>query len=134
MAEFKLCIADPKSGKTYQKEAKDKEANFFIGKNIGVAIKGESIDMAGYEFVITGGSDNCGFPMRKGILGARKRLTLLGGVGLGTKGEKGIKHKKTVCGHKISASIVQINLKTLKEGSKPLAEMFPPAPKQEKKE
>jgi len=65
MVDFKLSIADPKSGKTYQKEAKDKEAAPFVGKNIGEQIKGEIIGLAGYEFLITGGSDNCGFPMRR---------------------------------------------------------------------
>lgn len=133
MAEFKLCIADPASGKTYQKEVKGNDAQSFIGKNIGEVLKGEDIGMSGYEFIITGGSDNCGFPMRKGILGARKRITLLGGVGLRAKFSKGIKKRKTVCGHKISATISQINVKVTKSGSKALAEIFGKA-ETEKKE
>jgi small subunit ribosomal protein S6e len=80
--------------------------------------------MSGYEFLITGGSDYCGFPMRRGILGARKKITLLGGVGFAGDA-KGIKRRKTVCGHKIHDRISQINLKVLKQGSKPLAEIFP---------
>jgi small subunit ribosomal protein S6e len=89
--------------------------------------------LSGYELKITGGSDNCGFPMRGGILGVRKRLTLLGGVGLRESFAKGIRKKKTVCGHKVSSNIVQINLKITKEGAKPLAEIFPPK-EAEKKE
>lgn len=124
MADFKLCIADPKSKKVYQKEVKDPEAAHFLGKNIGETIKGESIGLTGYEFLITGGSDNCGFPMRKGIQGIRKKLTLLGGVGLRKNLGKGIKKRKTVCGHKINEKIVQINLKVTKEGTKKLEVAF----------
>src|SRR3989338_6726698 len=101
MANFKLCIADPTTGKTYQTEAKDEEEKGFMGLNIGEGIKGELIDLHGYELLITGGSDYCGFPMRKGILGVRKKITLLGGVGFRGSG-KGIKRRKTVCGHKIN--------------------------------
>ena len=125
MANFKLCIADPKSGKTYQTEAKEQASRGFIGMNLGENVKGESFDLPGYEFLITGGSDYCGFPMRKGILGIRKKITLLGGVGFkARKTEKGIKRRKTVCGHKINENIVQINLKVTKEGGKKLSDMF----------
>lgn len=123
MASFKLCISDPSSGKSYQKEAKDSLASPFIGLNIGEAIKGDSIGIAGYEFQITGGSDYCGFPMRKGILGTRKKIAIYGGVGF--RGDaKGIKKRKTVCGHKIHEKTSQINLKVTKEGSKKLNEIF----------
>jgi small subunit ribosomal protein S6e len=123
MASFKLSIADPKTGKCYQKEAKDEQASSFIGLNIGESIKGDAFGMAGYEFLITGGSDYCGFPMRRGILGVRKKISLLGGVGF-RGAAKGIRKRKTVCGHKINENIVQINLKVVKEGSKKLAEIF----------
>jgi len=121
MADFKLCISDPKTGKTYQKEAKDNDARPFIGMKIGETLKGELIGLAGYELLITGGSDYCGFPMRSGILGVRKKVTLLGGVGFSGAG-RGIKKRKTVCGHKINDDIVQINLKVAKEGGKKLAD------------
>ena len=135
MANFKLCIADPKSGKTYQTEAKEQAARGLIGMNLGENLKGESFDMPGYEFLITGGSDYCGFPMRKGILGIRKKITLLGGVGFkAKKTEKGIKRRKTVCGHKINENIVQINLKVTKEGGKKLSDMFGKKEEGEKKE
>ena len=124
MATFKLSIANPTDAKTYKKEVKDNEARPFIGMNVGETIKGDSFGMAGYELQVTGGSDYCGFPMRRGILGQRKRVTILGGIGF--KGaEKGIAHRKTVCGHKIHDKISQINLKIAKQGEKPLAELFP---------
>jgi len=123
MVSFKLCISDPSTGKTFQREVKDNPAQTFIGLNIGESIKGESFDINGYEFQITGGSDYCGFPMRKGILGLRKKITIYGGVGFRGAG-RGIKKRKTVCGHKIHDKISQINLKVIKEGSKKLNEMF----------
>ena len=123
MASFKLCISDPTSGKTFQKEVKDAMASPFIGLNIGESVKGDNFELNGYELQITGGSDYCGFPMRSGILGARKKISMYGGVGF--KGDaKGIKRRKTVCGHKIHDKISQINLKVLKAGSKKLAEIF----------
>ena len=123
MVTFKLCISDPSSGKTFQREVKDNLARPFMGLNIGETIKGESFEISGYEFQITGGSDYCGFPMRRGILGLRKKVTLYGGVGF--KGiAKGIKRRKTVCGHKIHDKISQINLKVLKQGPKKLSEIF----------
>ena len=123
MVSFKLCISDPSTGKTFQKEVKDNFAKPFIGLNIGETIKGDAIEMGGYELMITGGSDYCGFPMRKGILGQRKKITLLGGIGF--RGDaKGIKRRKTVCGHKIHERISQINLKVMKQGTKKLSEIF----------
>ena len=123
MVSFKLCISDPHSGRTYQREVKDNQARAFLGLNIGEALKGDSFDFSGYEFLITGGSDYCGFPMRKGILGARKKIAIYGGVGF--RGNvKGIRKRKTVCGHKIHERISQINLKVLEQGSKKLGEIF----------
>ena len=132
MVSFKLCISDP-SGKTFQREVKDNLARPFIGLNIGETVKGDSIEVSGYEFQITGGSDYCGFPMRKGILGLRKKITIYGGVGF--RGDaKGIKRRKTVCGHKIHEKISQINLKVTKQGHKKLAEIFGIPEKAEAKE
>ena len=138
MAEFKLCIANPKTGKSYQKAVKDDEAQPFLGLNVGENVAGDGFGMNGYEFLITGGSDYCGFPMRHGIMGIRKKIYSTGGVGFPTL-KKGEKTRKTVCGHKIHDKITQINLKILKEGTKKVEEMFPAsekegeAPKEEKK-
>ena len=132
MVSFKLCISDPSSGKTFQKEIKDNLARPFIGLNIGETIKGDNFELNGFEFQITGGSDYCGFPMRKGILGLRKKIAIYGGIGF--RGEaKGIKRRKTVCGHKIHERISQVNLKVTKQGTKKLAEIFG-VPEESKKE
>jgi len=141
MASFKLCIG-AKTGKCYQKEVKDAEAQPFIGLNVGDKISGDAFGMNGYEFQITGGSDYCGFPMRHGIMGLRKKIYSYGGVGFPNL-KKGEKTRKTVCGHKIHDKITQINLKILKEGAKKIEELVPAgekkegaeeAPKEKKKE
>ena len=123
MASFKLNIADPKAGKCYKTEVKDAQAAPFMGLNIGEKIEGTKIGIDGYEFLVSGGTDFCGFPMRKGILGIRKKLTVYPGLGF-RGGLKGMKKRKTVCGHKINESISAINLKVLKEGTKKLPDLF----------
>ena len=141
MADFKLVIADPKTGKTVQKEVKDEQAGPLLGMKIGDAVKGDLIGFAGYEFLITGGSDDCGFPMRKDLPGPqRKKILSVGGVGvrpLRTKTLKtkpfqyypGAKQRKMVCGDTVHQSISQINLKTTKLGKESLFEA--PAPEGE---
>lgn len=116
MVEFKVVISDPKTGLSVQKEVKEPAAKAFLGLKIGDTIKGEVIDMQGYEFEITGGSDFCGFPMRKDVVGVgRKKILAYSGVGV-KKGEKGMLQRKTVCGNTVHAKIAQINLKAAKVG------------------
>jgi len=120
MSEFKIVISDPKTGKSYQREAKDDSAAGFTGLKIGHTVKGELIDLTGYEFEITGGSDKSGFPMRKDLPGSgRKKILAVSGVGLKKK-DKGIKQRKTVCGNTIGTNTAQINLKIVKQGKTPL--------------
>ena len=129
MTEFKLVIADPKTGKCSQREVKDQDAAFFLGKKIKDVVKGEALGLQGYEFEITGGSDDCGFPMRYDVTGsARKKILAISGVGLKEK-EKGIRQRKTVCGNTVHEKISQINLKILKAGKDPLEK----APEEEAK-
>jgi|TARA_B100001964_G_C14214346_1_gene591980 small subunit ribosomal protein S6e len=123
MASFKINIADPKTGKCYKTEVKDALAEPFMGLNIGEKIEGSKLGIEGSEFSISGGTDYCGFPMRKGILGIRKKLTIYPGIGF-KGGFKGMKKRKTVCGHKINEQIAAINLKVLKEGTKKISDMF----------
>ena len=114
MADFKLTIANPKTGKCVQRELKDSKE--LIGKKIGDKIEGSTIGLADYELELTGGSDNSGFPMRKDVQGSgRKRILAVGGVGIKKK-SRGIKQRKTVCGNTIHEKITQVNLKVLKQG------------------
>jgi small subunit ribosomal protein S6e len=131
MVDFKIVLSEPKTGLTVQKEVKDPASQRFIGLKIGDTFKGEIISLTGYEFQITGGSDFCGFPMRKDISGVgRKRILAVEGIGL-KKIAKGVKQRKTVCGNTIHAKISQINAKMTKEGAE---KVFLPKQKEEKKE
>lgn len=121
MADFKLTINSIKEGLSVQREVKDPQASVFMGKKIGEKIDGGLIGLTNYEFEITGGSDDCGFPMRKDVPGVRrKRILAVKGVGIKRRLGKGIKQRKTVCGNTIHENIVQINLKVLKEGKESL--------------
>tara|TARA_Y100000310_G_scaffold308410_1_gene351479 strand:+ start:344 stop:880 length:537 start_codon:yes stop_codon:yes gene_type:complete len=123
MVDFKLTISD-KTGKSYQTIVNDPDSKTFIGKKIGDKVNGEVVNLTGYEFLITGGSDSSGFPMRKDVRGSgRKKILAVSGVGIKTK-KKGTKQRKTVCGNTIHADISQINLQVVKEGSKKLADAF----------
>ena len=74
--------------------------------------------------MITGGSDNCGFPMRRGIdISGKKKILAKGGVGIKTK-FNGMYIRKTVSGSIISDNTTQVNLKVLTEGKKKLEDMF----------
>ena len=118
MVDFKIVISDPSTGKTYQKEVKDDDARKFIGLKIGDKLKGDFLELGNVELEVTGGSDYCGFPMRKDVFGSgRKKILAVGGVGIRNR-EKGIKKRKTVCGNTIHAKISQINVRVL--GGKPI--------------
>jgi len=136
MVSFKVVISN-KEGKSTQKEVSDPNSRSLIGKKIGEIIKGEFIGLTGYELQITGGSDYCGFPMRKDVPGmGRKKIFAVSGVGIRRAG-RGVKQRKTVCGNTIHPRISQINLKILKEGKESLfeakAEEKPKEKKGEKK-
>jgi small subunit ribosomal protein S6e len=143
MVEYKLVIGS-KDGKCHQKEIKSPEADNLHGKRLGETLDGNVVGLPGYEFLITGGSDKCGFPMRKGIQEHRKMVLVSGGPGFSGKqrslrkktksrNQKGLLKRRTVCGEKINSIIRQINLKVVKEGSQPLGEA-PAAEEPAKKE
>ena len=117
--EFKLVIGQ-KDGKSIQKAVKEPEANSLLGLKIGDKASGDKLGMPGYVFEIAGGSDYCGFPMRKDLPGnARKKVLLVKGVGL-KDALAGIRKRRTICGNTIHQKISQINLKVLTAGKEPL--------------
>jgi small subunit ribosomal protein S6e len=133
MVELKLVLNDTKTGKSYQRVAKEDEGKVFMGLRIGDAVKGDSFGLAGYEFVITGGSNTAGFPMRRDARGiGMRKILAVEGVGI-KKAGKGIKQRKNVVGTKIDGKIAQLNLKITKEGKHPLEEKKEGAPAEEKK-
>ncbi len=122
MAEFKVVLNDPNTGKSYQREIEGTKANSLIGRKIGDEIDGVFVDLPGYKLKITGGTDRDGFPMRKNLQGAkRKKLLLKGGIGFHPK-MKGMRKRKMVRGNTISEKIVQINMKIVQYGPKPIEE------------
>ena len=119
---FKLVISDTKTGKSVQKELADDAGKSFMGLKIGDSVKGETIDLQGYEFEITGGSDYCGFPMRKDVQGTgRKKILSYQGAGF-RKDRKGMLQRKTVCGNTIHSQTAQINAKVVKQGKENIFE------------
>ena len=128
--EFKLTIST-KDGQSGQVTVKEDHAKPFLGKVLGESIKGEPLGFTGYEFLIAGGSDFCGFPMRRDIPGQiRKKILAVSGIGLKAK-RQGQRQRKTLCGNTIHAKISQINLKVTKEGAEKIA--FEKVEKKEKK-
>ncbi len=105
------------------------EATPLYGKKIGETIKGELLDKPGYEFRITGGSNNSGVPMRKDVDGDQQRKILVsGGVGFKPK-RKGIRARKSVAGNTVGERTAQLNIQVTKKGKEPLT-----APAQEDEE
>ena len=126
MADIKL-VFGLKDGKSVQKELKGAQVELLQGKRLGQTISGDNLGFSGYQFLITGGSDVCGFPMRKGIQERRKRVLVTGGVGCSGKKRDGSKQfgllkRRTVCGEVVLPTTHQLNLKVVKEGAQPLAE------------
>jgi len=125
----KLNISE--KGKAYKLEVSEEALS---GKSIGDKFDGKEIkpELEGYELEITGGSDSAGFPLSKDVEGlGLKGLLLKKGWGMKNSGE-GLRLRKTVRGKVISATTSLINIKVLKAGKKPLAEVFPAAKAEEK--
>jgi small subunit ribosomal protein S6e len=134
MATFKFVISEPETRKSYQLEVDQAKAIALVGKKIGDEFNGDLIGLNGYSLKITGGSDKDGFPMHPSVKGpGRKRVLLSSTPGFHPK-IKGQRKRKTVRGDTISDAIVQINVKVVKKGEKPLEELVPTKPKEKKEE
>ena len=122
---YKLNISGGKEGpgKGQSKLIEIDEKKFrFEGMKIGESIKGGLIGFPNYEFIITGGSDRSGFPMRKDVHGPVKKKILVSKRGIGYKPlRKGAKKRKTVRGNEVTYDMTLINLLVTKYGE---AELF----------
>lgn len=117
MAQFKLVLSVPKTGKSEVHELKDNNAQLLVGRKIGEIVDGTLMGLSG-KMVITGGSDKAGFPMRGDVQGGGKKYVLLTqGVGLKT-GVEGGKKRKLVRGNTISEEIYQVNAKMAEDTPK----------------
>ena len=133
---FKINISE-KTGKTYKLEL---EAEGLVGKELHDKILGRDLlpDLEGYELEIRGASDKSGFTSHENVpetglkrillsygKAMRRRTRREGKKKISNPKPKGLRLKRTVRGKKISPEIVQINLNVLKQGIKPLSEVFP---------
>jgi len=130
---FKLNISD--KGKAWKVESNTES---LIGKKIDDEVDGAELSdtLEGYTLKITGGTDNAGFPHKQGLQGGElKRLIFTKGWGMHKKPRrggkkkvgtsKGLRLRKTVRGSQISEKSTQINMIVVKQGQKPLVELFP---------
>ncbi len=118
---YKLNISggniSPGKGLSKLIEIDEKKSRLFEGKKIGESINGGLIGFPNYEFIITGGSDASGFPMRKDVHGPVKKKILVSKRGIGYKPKrKGQKRRRTVRGNEITFDMTLINLKVVKYG------------------
>lgn len=107
VANFKLNVSDA-AGRSVSKELKDAEAVPLLGLEIGSDADASMLGLPG-KFIITGGSDKSGVPMRADVHGAaRKQVLMSKGVGL-RDAERGERVRKLVRGNQVSEEIYQIN-------------------------
>ena len=131
MPELKIVINA--KGKSYAKTLSTEESSNLIGKKISEKIEGGHLSFKGYEFEITGGSDKEGFPMRRDVDIARRKIFLTKGS-IGTRiNKKGLRIRRSIAGNTVSQLTSQVNLKVIKQGSKPLDEIFGKTLKEETK-
>ncbi|MBR9680269.1 MAG: 30S ribosomal protein S6e [Candidatus Altiarchaeota archaeon] len=122
MVDTRLVIGHDKM--TKQVSLNSEQSIKLKGKKIGDVVKGDDFGFPGYEFVIRGGTDKDGFPMKAGLGGTvRKKLLLSVGPGYKPK-EAGIRKRKMVRGQVIDEDIAQVNVKVKKAGTKKLEELI----------
>lgn len=118
MVEVKVVVGT-KSGKSYNLVAKEDTAAVFTGKHIGDVVNVTPLGLKGYEVKITGGSDKCGFPMRKDAHYTGRGKALMASRTCGYRPDNvtnGVRVRKTVSGDMVSDDISQINAIVVKEG------------------
>jgi small subunit ribosomal protein S6e len=112
-----VVYSDPKTGKTAQVEVDEEKAKMLVGKKIGDTIDGAIIGAPGCKLLITGGTDNSGFPLRKDVEGIKKVKVLV-------KKKKGVRVRKTIRGNTISNDTIQVNTKIVEYGNISVEELF----------
>lgn len=124
MAEFKCVVNDPASAKSFSVPVKGHHANALVGKKVGDELDGLYVKLPGYRLQITGGSDKEGFAMRPDLSGiARRRILAVEGHGFHPE-RHGLRRRRSARGNTITLDIVQVNLKVIKAGGKPIPDML----------
>lgn len=136
MVELRIVISDPKTGRSVQRIVKEENIKPFFGLRLGDKVRGELLDLTGYEFKLTGGSDDAGFPMRRDVQGVAKQQILSTGPTVGIKKNpgRGQRIRKTVSGNTVGAQTAQLNLKIEKAGTEDIFPKIEPKTEEKKEE
>ncbi|MEM0014155.1 MAG: 30S ribosomal protein S6e [Zestosphaera sp.] len=101
--------------KSFQLTITGEKVNAFIGKKIGDTITASVLGLpAEWKLLITGGSDNSGFPMIAALQGGVKKALLLSEPPGFHPKDDGERRRKYVRGNTITEEIVQINTKLIR--------------------
>jgi len=117
---MKLNIANPSTGQqNCIKVTDEKKLRFLYDQRMGDVVPGDSLgdEFKGYEFKITGGNDKQGFPMKQGVIKAKRvRLLLKGGSKCYRQRRTGERKKKSVRGCIVASDISILNLVVVGKG------------------
>ena len=124
MAKFKVIVSDPMTGKSSASEIEGSRAQALIGRSLGEVIDGSALGIGQGKFLISGGCDRNGIPMRGDVHGSvKKHIVLSSGPGF-RRTRHGERRMKLVRGKMISDETFQVNFTLRKETE---AERKPPA-------
>jgi small subunit ribosomal protein S6e len=124
MPDFTVAVADPETGRTYQRDVDGQDANRFVGKDLGETVDGAAVGLTGYTLELTGGSDQTGRPMRDDVRGPHVTTTLSdGGTGY-TPQRDGERRRVTVRGREISDQTRQINATIVTRGDESVEDLL----------
>ena len=124
MADFKMVVSDPRSGRAYNMELSGPKAGTLIGMRIGEELGGEAIGLTGYTLKLAGGTDVDGFPMRADIPGqVRRKVLVAGGTGFNPS-KRGLRRRKTFRGNEFSSDILQVNMVITEWGTSTIEELL----------
>ena len=109
MAKFKLIISDPATGKSSASEIEGARAQALVGRSLGETIDGSALGIGQGKFLLSGGCDKNGIPMRGDVHGGVKKYVVLSS-GPGFKPTRhGERRRKLVRGKIITDETYQIN-------------------------
>ncbi|MGC8505368.1 MAG: S6e family ribosomal protein [Thermoplasmata archaeon] len=121
MAKAVAVIGDPQSKKSFKREIVPESLSALYGRKIGDEVDGIFFGLPGYRMKITGGSTIDGFPMKKDLPIAGKKMILVT-YSKGERAKKGVRKRITYRGSIIGSDTSQINLKVTQYGPAPLEE------------
>jgi small subunit ribosomal protein S6e len=114
MAKFKLIISDPATGKSSASEIEGARAQALIGRSLGETIDGSALGIGQGRFLLSGGCDKNGIPMRSDVHGGvKKYIVLSDGPGFNPT-RHGERRRKLVRGKVITDETYQINFTSRK--------------------